>query len=277
MISIIICSRLRKCPVVFEEHIHATIGDVPYEIIWIDNSQNDRNMCQAYNFGVTQAKYDYLCFMHEDIVFHSNDWGKMAIDSINDPSIGMLGVQGCVYYCESTTYWTKSYFRKAHIIQDRNGKKEKVYEQDYPCGNEVVAIDGLWMFIKRACFDKGLRWDDNHFRNFHMYDMDMSMQIIHHGYRIKLLEDLWIEHLSWGNFNKDFYEDNIIFHEKWDKFLPVATIKVTDEVKILSQKAAFKEICRVGKECALSKKRLLMWPYRLATKVSLLLKKDIWS
>ena len=277
MISIIICSRLRKCPVVFEEHIHTTIGNVPYEIIWIDNSRNDRNMCQAYNWGVTQAKYDYLCFMHEDIVFHSNDWGKMAIESMDDPSIGMLGVQGCVYYCESTTYWTKSYFRKAHIIQDRNGKKEKVYEQDYPCGSDVVAIDGLWMFIKRECFDKGLRWDDDHFRNFHMDDMDMSMQMIHHGYRIKILEDLWIEHLSWGNFNKDFYEDNIIFHEKWDKLLPVATIKITGEVKILSQKAAFKEICRLGKECALSKKRLLMWPYRLATKVSLLLKKDIWS
>ena len=74
-----------------------------------------------------------------------------------------------------------------------------------------------------------------------------------------------------------FYEDNIIFHDKWDPFLPVATIEVTDEVRELAHKAAFKEICRLGKEYALSKKRLSMWPYRIATKISLMLGKEIWK
>ena len=110
-----------------------------------------------------------------------------------------------------------------------------------------------------------------------MYDMDMSMQMLHQGYKIRVLEDLWIEHLSWGNFNKYFYEDNTIFHDKWDPFLPVATIEVTDEVRELAHKAAFKEICRLGKEYALSKKRLSMWPYRIATKISLMLGKEIWK
>ena len=277
MISIIICSRNSQCSDKYTEHIHNTIGNIPYEIIWIDNSDNQRNMCQAYNYGVSLAKYDYLCFMHEDIVFHSKDWGKMAIAAMSDDSVGMLGVQGCVFFCESTTYWTKSLFRKAHIVQEKNGKKEKVYEQDYPCGNDVVAIDGLWMFIKKECFGKGLKWDEEHFHHFHMYDMDMSMQMLHQGYKIRVLEDLWIEHLSWGNFNKYFYEDNIIFHDKWDPFLPVATIEVTDEVKELAHKAAFKEICRLGKEYALSKKRLSMWSYRIATKISLMLGKEIWK
>lgn len=277
MISIIICSRLSKCPSCFSNHIQETIGDIPYEIIWIDNSHNQKNMCQAYNYGLTLAQYDYLCFMHEDIVFHTKGWGQMAIEEMKDSLVGMLGVQGCVCYCESATYWNRSLFRNAHYIQERNGVKEKVYEQDYPCGNDVVAIDGMWMFIKRECFDNRIRWDEDHFHHFHMYDMDLSMQMIQHGYKIRVLNDLWIEHNSMGNYDKAFFEDNQIFHEKWDSFLPVSTIEITDEVKSLSQKAAFKEICRLGKEYALSNKRLSMWPYKIATKICLLLGKEIWK
>lgn len=277
MISIIICSRLRKCPLLFEEHIHATIGNVPYEIIWIDNSMNNRSMCQAYNYGVSQARYDYLCFMHEDIVFHSNDWGKTAIAAISDTSVGMLGVQGCVYYCESTVYWTYSGFRKAHIIKNNDGKKEKIIEQDYPCGDEVVVIDGLWMFTRKSLFENTIKWDEGSYAHFHMYDMDISMQLIHKGYKIKIMEEIWIEHKSNGNFNKEFYEDSIIFHKKWDDILPVGTIEMSNEVKTRSQKVALIQICLLGKKNALSLKRLQMWPYMIATKISLLLKKDIWK
>jgi len=277
MISIIICSRSPKCPDDFRNHILKTIGNIQCEIIWIDNSKNHRNICQAYNYGVSIAKYDYLCFMHEDIVFHTENWGVMSIEAIENASVGMLGVQGCVYFCQSATYWNRSLFRKAHYIQDRNGVKEKVIEQDYPCGNDVVAIDGMWMFIKRECFDNRIRWDEDHFHHFHMYDMDLSMQMIQHGYKIRVLNDLWIEHNSMGNYDKAFFEDNQIFHEKWDSFLPVSTIEITDEVKSLSQKAAFKEICRLGKEYALSNKRLSMWPYKIATKICLLLGKEIWK
>ena len=92
-----------------------------------------------------------------------------------------------------------------------------------------------------------------------------------------ILEKLLIEHLSWGNFNKVFYEDSQIFHEKWDKVLPVSSIEITDNVIRHSQEAAYKEICRLGKEYALSNKRLSMWPYKIATKICLLLGKDIWK
>lgn len=277
MISLIVCSRFKTCPDKFRSHIKSTIGDIPHELIWIDNSQNQRNMCQAYNYGVRNARYDYLCFMHEDIVFHTNNWGEMALEDVKEASVGMLGVQGCVYYCESTTYWTKSLFRKAHCVQMRNGIAEKITEMDYPCSNEVVAIDGMWMFVKKDVFLNGIRWDEDSFRHFHMYDMDLSMQLIQKGYKIKILEDLWIEHKSMGNFDISFYEDNKIFHQKWDEHLPVSTIEITKEVQKKSQEAAFKEICRLGKEYALSNKRLSMWPYKIATKICLMFGQEIWK
>lgn len=69
MISLIVCSRSPSCPDSFSKHIETTIGELPYEIIWIDNSNNQRNICQAYNYGLSKARYDYLCFLHEDIIF----------------------------------------------------------------------------------------------------------------------------------------------------------------------------------------------------------------
>ena len=214
MISLIVCSRSPSCPDSFSKHIETTIGELPYEIIWIDNSNNQRNICQAYNYGLSKARYDYLCFLHEDIIIYTNDWGKKSIDAMSDKSVGMLGVQGCVYFCESTTYWNRSLFRKANYILEKDGVKIRITEQDYPSGNDVVVIDGMWMFARAECFENSIRFDEEHFHNFHMYDMDLSLQMIKRGYKIRIIEDLWIEHLSMGNYDKSFFEDNQIFHEK---------------------------------------------------------------
>ena len=78
MISIVVCSRYPKIDVSLEKNIRDTIGDVQYEIVWIDNSHNQYSIFEAYNEGVSRSKGDYLCFMHEDIVYWSHDWGDLV-------------------------------------------------------------------------------------------------------------------------------------------------------------------------------------------------------
>lgn len=75
MISIIICSKYSKINCELEQNIENTIGNMPFEIITINNSQNSYSIYQAYNKGIKEAKYPYLCFMHEDILFHTVNWG----------------------------------------------------------------------------------------------------------------------------------------------------------------------------------------------------------
>lgn len=75
MISIIICSRNKNIDSELEQNILDTIGNIVYEVINIDNSTNNYSIFQAYNKGTQIAKYPYLCFMHEDILFHTADWG----------------------------------------------------------------------------------------------------------------------------------------------------------------------------------------------------------
>jgi len=258
-----------------QRNIEQTIGAVEHEIVLIDNSKGQFGICHAYNEGVQRARYPYLCFMHDDILFHTDNWGQMAMEAMLDQQVGILGVQGCCYMDESTSYWCRSGFRKAHIIQQKNHSLVRVFEEDVPCSNDVVALDGLWLFARKDLFDR-VRWDETTFPGFHLYDHDISMQVVKLGMKVRILPDLWIEHQSWGNYDEPFYSQVGAFHAKWDDQLPVATIPIDPTVESMARKAALTEIRRLGKISAKSSKRLAMWTYKVATKVSLLLGKDIW-
>lgn len=62
----------------FSEKVQETIG-VDFEIIGIEN-HTQYSICEAYNIGADKAKYPYLCFVHEDVIFRTKDWGKYLID-----------------------------------------------------------------------------------------------------------------------------------------------------------------------------------------------------
>lgn len=79
MISIIICNRSERLNIDLEDNIKSTIGNVDYEIICINNEKGLYNIFQAYNTGVEKAKFPYLCFMHDDIRYHTLNWGKNVI------------------------------------------------------------------------------------------------------------------------------------------------------------------------------------------------------
>ena len=88
MISIIICSRKADISQGLKDNIAATIG-CEYELCVIDNSHNEYNIFTAYNEGVSRAKGDILCFMHEDVKYISNGWGEKVYKSIqNNVNIG---------------------------------------------------------------------------------------------------------------------------------------------------------------------------------------------
>lgn len=94
MISIIICSRKADISRELKDNIAATIG-CEYELCVIDNSRNDYNIFTAYNEGVRRAKGDILCFMHEDILFHSEKWGTIVEEFfLEHAEAGLLGVIG---------------------------------------------------------------------------------------------------------------------------------------------------------------------------------------
>ena len=230
LISCIICSRYPDVSYELKQNIASTIG-CEYELIVIDNSRNQYTIFSAYNEGVRRSKGDILCFMHEDILFHGNNWGSVVQRLFkNNETLGLLGVEGSHYMSKYASPWWSACSTSGQLIQGNteNGKYFSKYEQLWSRREsgidsiQVVAVDGLWMCIKRPLFDKGLiRFDDKSFNGFHCYDADICLQVIKTGFEVRVAYDILIEHKSLGNPDIRYFKQLDIWYEKWKDMLPL--------------------------------------------------------
>jgi hypothetical protein len=251
MISIIICNKKSVLDPALEKNINSSIG-VDYEIISIDNSRGQYNIFQAYNEGVAKAKGDILCFMHDDILFRSNSWGKVVEESFSsDPRMGALGVAGGHFLPDCPCSWSTCKTTSFHVWQtNRDGSATEYGCTDYSNGKrlvEVACLDGLFMCIRQSLFDT-IRFDDQSFSGFHCYDSDICMQVMAAGYSVNVTFNIDIEHHSNGACNQQYYDNLELWHKKWHSHLPVARgIQLSDNEKKMHQEYAI-ELVERGKE-----------------------------
>ena len=266
MISIIICNKGNSLDTTLGQNIRDTIG-VDYEIISIDNSRGQYSIFQAYNEGVARAKGDILCFMHDDILFRSNDWGKVVEASFaSDQKTGALGVAGGHFLPDCPCSWSTCKTTSFHVWQtNRDGSATEYGCTDYANGKrlvEVASLDGLFMCIRRSLFDI-IRFDDKTFTGFHCYDSDICMQVLSAGYSVKVTFDIDIEHRSNGACNQQYYDNLELWHKKWHSHLPVARgIQLSDYEKKMHQEYAV-ELVERGKETLSLYQKLNSPDYRL--------------
>ena len=220
MISIIICSREINLKPLLIENIKKTIG-CDYELIVIDNSRNTYSIFEAYNLGIEKSVGSFLCFIHDDILFHTQNWGtivKTIFDS--DNNIGLLGLAGSKVKTKMPSAWfncdvSESVYNVIqHIPKD---KKEEWFFGFVNPLEELVVIDGFFMVIKKECqvyFNVTLK-------GFHNYDLNISFEVLKKGYKIVGTNEILIEHFSLGNVNKDWVQSTYQIHKMYHKFLPL--------------------------------------------------------
>ena len=225
MISIIICSRKGKISRTLYKNISDTIG-VPFEVICIDNSNNKYSICSAYNEGVKHAKYPYLCFMHEDVLFKTLDWGRKLINHLNDDNIGIIGNFG--------GHYIPNFFPAIYVDGPVTGKfiqgqtinrsylTHEVDFHDYCKGIsiEVAVVDGMWFCARKDLFNN-ISFDEKTFSGFHCYDLDICMQTHAIGKQVKVVLDIILEHASPGNMDMTFFNQLHLWYKKWHKNLPI--------------------------------------------------------
>lgn len=243
MLSLIICTREAAALAVVSENIVATIG-VPHEIIAIDNSKSRYGICEAYNIGATRAKYDLLCLMHEDIRFHTAGWGQTVVNTLRDPTIGVLGVTGGMYQVAAPAAWwgcglelcrenVLNIFADGHTEMDlRNPEGQRL--------TDVAVVDGLWMCSRKEVWQKH-PFDAQTFQEFHFYDVDYCTEIFKHGYRICVTFDLLIEHHSRGSVNNSWLHNALKYQEKRRGQLPFGVVQPTLEQQKTIELGALQE------------------------------------
>lgn len=232
MISIIICSRHPDISASLRENIKETIG-VEYEIIAVDNSNNEYSIFSAYNKGFSQSQFPCLCFLHEDVLFRTKDWGINLVNHLADKKTGIIGVAGGKMMTKVPASWAVG-GRCIHIIQHQNSKKSApvaVKEPQNFTGERlpVVLLDGVFLAMRKDLFD-AVRFDET-LAGFHGYDFDISAQAVIAGYNNYVVYDILLEHFSEGNRDASYYNNLTNIHKKWENKLPLFSNDEPDEVR----------------------------------------------
>ena len=224
MISIIISSANEEQLTQVSDNIAKTIG-VPFEIIATNNSDGLKSISEVYNEGIVKARYDILCFMHEDIVIESTDWGKIVKKAFDEhPETGLLGVFGSDYKSITPMSWhgLEPWNLFAHIIQSyKHSTKEPLYFTNPPNSafEYVACVDGLWMAAKKEVVQE-FKFDKATFKGFHCYDIDYCLTV-GQKYKIGVVYGIAMNHLSEGSYTREWMEDSLKLHQKWKDHLPV--------------------------------------------------------
>ncbi len=230
MISIIICSTKPDISVILKENINDTIG-VDYELIVIDNSTNLESIFSAYNKGVEQSKFSFLCFIHEDILFRTKDWGKNIIAHLNEKNTGIIGVSGGKIMTKVPASWWLAGPGCKNIIQHYKNKTTllEVSENCSGIRQPAIVLDGVFLSLRRELFNQ-IRFDAE-LSGFHGYDHDICVQSIVAGFNNYVVFDMLIEHFSEGSMNAQYYTNLIKIHKKWQNYLPLFSIDTPGEAK----------------------------------------------
>lgn len=238
MLSIIVCSRNKNLSEVFVSNIAKTIG-VDYEVIVIDNSKNKYSIFSAYNLGFAKSKNPYLCFVHDDVMFHNQKWGEKVIAHLQENETGIIGLAGGSLATRIPVSWSKL-MPSANLIQsDITGKKHSKIIQ-YPANFEnskhsVILLDGVFLCMRRELMNN-IKFDEN-LSGFHGYDYDISIQSTIAGFTNYVVYDIVLEHFSTGETSAKYYLNLISIFKKWEKFLPLIGSSVSE-----SERAHISEI-----------------------------------
>jgi hypothetical protein len=254
MISIVVCHLDKKLLDQFILNINNTIG-VPFEFVIIDNSNNEYTIFEAYNLGVGRSKFDVICFAHEDLLFHTKNWGEKVVSHFKDETVGMIGVIGGNAFPKCPAPWWNNTLLNDHLIHNiqhwkdgfmpKNNPNKKPFKDktnitlDYhnPTGEnrvKAVVLDGLWMCAHKRVFKK-CKFDEETFKGFHCYDTDICLQVNQY-FDVYVVYDILLEHLSMGSVAKEWAGAAEILADKWMDKLPIFANPV-DETKITGYNA----------------------------------------
>lgn len=224
MISVIVCSRDVSLFDTFYHNAKKTIG-LEHEIIKIDNSKGCYSIFEAYNKGLEQALYEHIVFVHEDVAFHTQDWGQIILSSFaNKPDVGCIGIAGAFYKTKAPSAWWDVEDGKAvtNLIQNVDGKISidcVGWELDEKA-KEVAVVDGVFMATKKSLnvhFDSSIT-------GFHCYDLNLSLEVIKKGYKVIVTKEILLEHFSFGSVNRGWVVSSSILHKKYNDILPISVL-----------------------------------------------------
>ncbi|MEG2319633.1 MAG: glycosyltransferase [Mucinivorans sp.] len=239
MISILVCSISEERLANLQANIAQTIG-VEYELLHIDNRVEKLSLSAAYNRLGERAAYPFLLFLHEDVKFIEQNWGKILEAKLQEPSCGVIGLAGSLYKSFAPSGWrVNAEFVRQNFYSYNDGKRQYNYtnpnQEEF---SQVITTDGMFLCCTKRVWDQ-TRFDEKLFTGFHLYDLDFSMAVSQKQTNW-ICNTIRMEHHSNGSFDQTWFDWTELFHQKWDKFLPRYVGKLSNqEIEACEQRAAY--------------------------------------
>jgi GT2 family glycosyltransferase len=216
-VSIVICSideeRFRKVSANYAERM----GAGPYEIIRIGDA---RSLAEGYNRGLQKARGDVVIFSHDDIEILTPDFRARLVAHLQE--FDVLGVAGTTRLLNAR--WNSAGQPWVHGQSVQPARSGKGYVVDiYGQAERLIepnaqALDGMFIATRRAAAN-ALRFDEEQFSAFHLYDMDFSYRAHLARMRVGIANDILIYHASLGSFGESWRHYAAVFQQKFAAML----------------------------------------------------------
>lgn len=231
MISLVVCSVNPHYLAQLQANINGNIG-VEHEWLVCDNRVARLGLSEAYNKMAEQAKFPYICFLHEDLLINTNAWGTLLIDICRQQQVSLIGVAGGKYKSNFFSGWysggnSMDFYSLVHRV---NGIEEKMVAPHEWKSNEeeVASIDGVFMFCTADAWRTN-RFNQDLLKGFHYYDIDFSLRVAMRG-KVMVTNRLQLVHFSkGGDFGSKWIRETILWHKNLEKSLPFAVASEVDK------------------------------------------------
>lgn len=206
----------------FSKHVEETCGCDITVIVAVNH--DSVGLTEVYNRATESEglKDKIVVYMHDDIEFMRNGWGKEILRLFNEhEDYGIIGVAGSAEFNKSEAAWWR-YKRIFGQVMHRKDNKtwltqfSPLLDHDL---EEVCVVDGLFMAVHNGrCKSE---WDSENFK-FQFYDIAFCLDNYLQGVKIGVTTNIRISHNSVGELKPEWYQAKDVLMEKYDDVLPVA-------------------------------------------------------
>lgn len=255
MLSIIVSSYQQEYFTQFSKNVKETIGDdFEYEIIQQWNP-GVMGICEAYNKGAEKANYDNLLFIHEDVLFETQDWGEVLTKNLSNITIGCVGVAGSSIKTHfPIAWWDINDGKFLHLNQVINNNKI-IKTHLLFTENQVVLLDGVFIAVRKEVWNEE-KFNQNLLKKFHGYDIDFSARVSK-KYKNYVNNDILITHFSEGKAEEEWFLELIKVYKNINYYIKTPSTPKINELEFIEL------FFRYTRNFKLSKKDILIIFFKL--------------
>jgi GT2 family glycosyltransferase len=212
-VSIIICSIDDRRFDKVAENYRQRMGNWPHELVRVKNAPS---LAHGYNRGMERCTGEFLIFSHDDIEILTPDFCARVL--VHLESFDVVGVAGTSRLLNG--HWISAgqpgiHGQVVEPAQTGEGLTLTVFgPTEQRARGDIQALDGLFIAARRRAAEY-LRFDDETFDGFHLYDIDFSFRAHLAGLRVGVCNDILIYHHSFGIATDLWRHYMRVFEEKF--------------------------------------------------------------